>query len=209
MADMTESKAARLQLVGGALSLDFTNTAGNHESPLPSEHLLNYADLVEWSRHAGIIDNQVARRLLDNAARRPDKASQVLERAIALREAMYRIFLAASTGAAPRATDMELLNRSLADAMAHARLIEMDGGFGWDWTHQEDALDSMLAPITRSAGDLLTSDDLSRVRECDGDTCGWLFIDKSKNHSRRWCAMNDCGNRAKARRHYKRVRGMR
>ncbi len=204
-----QSKAARLQLVGGALCLDFTNTAGNLKSDHPSEHLLSYADLVAWSRHAGIIGDRVAQRLLRMAALRSDEANQVLERAIALRHALYRLFRSASTGSAPRAADMELLNRSLSDAMAHARLVAASGSFEWDWKHSEDALDQMLAPIARSAADLLTSTDLARVNECDGDTCGWLFMDQSKNHSRRWCAMNDCGNRAKARRHYKRVRTIR
>ncbi len=209
MSVVTESKAAKLQLVGGALCLDFTNTAGNLESDHPSEHLLTYADLVAWSRHADIIDDRVARRLLQNAALRPDEASQVLERAIALRQAMYRIFSSGLTGTAPSAADMELFNHSLSVAIARAHLVVEGDGFAWEWNHEEDALDQMLGPITRSAGELLTSADLARVSECDGDTCGWLYVDRSKNHSRRWCAMNDCGNRAKARRHYKRVRGIR
>jgi len=48
---------------------------------------------------------------------------------------------------------------------------------------------------------LTSSQRLNQVRQCRGDNCGWLFVDGSKNHSRRWCDMRDCGNRAKVRRH--------
>lgn len=201
-----QSAAARLQLVGGALCLDFTNTSGNHADDNPSEHVTSYADLVAWSHHAGIIDNRTARRLLQAAADHPEEAKEVLQSALALREAMYRVFTAVSTGIQPKSADVELINRSLSIAMSRARLDVTNDGFAWGWNQAEDALDQMLAPIARSAADLLTSDNLGRLRECSGDTCGWLFIDKSKNHSRRWCAMNDCGNRAKARRHNKKIR---
>ena len=50
----------------------------------------------------------------------------------------------------------------------------------------------------------LTSEELDQVRECAGNTCGWLFVDMSRNHSRHWCDMRDCGNRAKVRRYYQR-----
>jgi predicted RNA-binding Zn ribbon-like protein len=201
-----ESKAAHLQLVGGALCLDFTNTAGNHADDRPSEHLNSYADLVAWSQHAGVIDVRTARRLKRAADRHPTEAQHALENTLALREAMYRAFAAVSAGSQPKSADMALLNRSLSQAMSRARLEVKEDGFAWGWQPEEDALDQMLAPIARSAADLLTSEELARVSECNGDTCGWLFIDKSKNHSRRWCAMNDCGNREKARRHYKKMR---
>jgi predicted RNA-binding Zn ribbon-like protein len=200
--------AARLQLVGGALCLDFANTAGNHADDHPSEHLNTYADLVAWSQHAGIIDNHAARRLLQQSALHPAQANHILENALKLREGLYRVFAALSTSSQPKSSDVDLLNRALADAMSRARLDATANGFVWGWDQEKDALDQMLAPIARSAAELLTSNELVRVRECSGDTCGWLFIDKSKNHSRRWCAMNDCGNRAKARRHYKRISRM-
>jgi predicted RNA-binding Zn ribbon-like protein len=54
--------------------------------------------------------------------------------------------------------------------------------------------------LARSAADLLTSEQHAYVRQCASEECTWLFIDRSKNHSRRWCDMGDCGNREKARR---------
>jgi predicted RNA-binding Zn ribbon-like protein len=76
--------------------------------------------------------------------------------------------------------------------------------FTWEWVHPESSLDSMLWPVTRAASELLTSDDLAYVRRCASESCGWLFLDKTKNHRRRWCEMKTCGNRDKARRYYQR-----
>ena len=199
-----ESKAATLQLVGGEWCLDFANTVGNHKSDQPSDHLADYADLVAWSRHAGVISSRVAEQLLDQATQRPAAAKSVLQRAVALREAIYRIFTAIATGASPKLPDLDSLNGALANAMPHSRVTSTKDGYRWDWS-DEIALDQMLWRIARSAADLLTFGNLDRVSQCGDKECGWLFVDTSKNHSRRWCDMNDCGNRAKARRHYKRI----
>ena len=198
------SVAENLQLLGGALCLDFANTVGNHKSDQPSDHLADYADLVAWSRHANILTRREAQQLLDQAARERAAADNIFQRAVALREAIYGIFTAIADGASPKTADLDLLNEALARALVHSRIVSTKEGFHWDWS-EESTLDRMLWRIARSAADLLTSGDLNRVSQCGDEVCGWLFIDTSKNHSRRWCAMNDCGNRAKARRHYKRI----
>jgi predicted RNA-binding Zn ribbon-like protein len=91
--------------------------------------------------------------------------------------------------------------------MSHLRLVPGEDHFDWEWTGQEDRLDALLWPVGVSAAGLLASDDLNRVGECADDRgCGYLFFDTSRNRSRRWCEMRDCGNRAKARRHYRRIR---
>ncbi len=200
-----KSEAETLRLVGGALCLDLVNTVGDRRSERSNEHLASYADLVMWSKHAGILLPRAAQRLVQEAGKHPAEALQVLERAHALREALYRIFVAFVTAGKPKASDLGVLNEVLA-RMSGARIVPTESGYGWDWTHDEKALDQVLYPIARSAAELLVSGDLSRVRECEGDNCGWLFVDTSKNRTRRWCSMDDCGNLAKARRHYRRVR---
>lgn len=90
------------------------------------------------------------------------------------------------------------------DAENKEKLVKKPGGFQWDWRENKGELDRLLWPVIQSAGDLMISNEVNRTRECEDDTCEWLFIDRSKNHSRRWCDMSDCGNRAKARRHYAR-----
>lgn len=200
----TSSKAANLKLLGGELCLDFVNTVGAHKSNHPSEYLANYADLVAWSRHAGVLNQHTAQQLLDEATRRPTAAKTVFQRAIKLREALYRIFTALALDTASLSADLDLLNETLAVVLPYARVVSTQTGFRWGWSNQI-GLDRMVWFIARSAADLLTTGNLERVRQCGDATCGWLFVDTSKNHSRRWCDMNDCGNRAKSHRHYKRI----
>ena len=203
------TKASTLKLLGGRLSLDFVNTADCHASDHPVEFLASYSDLVAWSQHVGILTNHQVQRLLKEAARRPVDASAVLERAITLREAIYRIFSAISRGRPPQAADLATFNVELSGALAQSRIVSTAEGFTWDWAGAEDALDWMLWPVAHDAAGLLTSEELDRVGQCTDDRCGWLFLDTSRNRSRRWCSMEDCGNRAKARRHYKRKRAVR
>jgi predicted RNA-binding Zn ribbon-like protein len=186
--------------------LNFANTVGGHRPDQPREYLHTYGDLVAWSRHAGLLSESEAQRLVDEAERRPAEAAQVLARALALREAIYRIFSAVVADSTPAAADLAILNDTLGETMARLQVIPDGQRFIWSWYADVTALDPMLWPVVRSAGELLTSPELKQVRECDGETCSWLFLDTSKNHSRRWCDMRDCGNRAKARRHYSRKR---
>lgn len=204
--DETETRASTVKLIGGRLSLDFANTVDWRTSDHPQQWLMSYSGLVAWSRHAGILTDHEAQRLLQEATRRPVDATAILERAITLREAIYRIFSAISHGVPPQAADFDILNAELSEALARSRVVPTADGFAWDWVGAGDTLDRMLWAVVRDAADLLTSDDMNRVRECAGDGCGWLFLDMSRNRSRRWCAMEGCGNRAKARRFYKRRR---
>ena len=147
-----------------------------------------------------------SRILLREAARRPELAAQSLERAIRLRETCYRIFSAVAGGGSPKVVDIETLNAFLPEALAHMGIVQGDGIFTWEWASSEGDLDQIIWPVARAAADLLTSQTVSRVGECLGDGCGWLFLDMSRNRSRRWCSMEECGNRAKARRYYARSR---
>ena len=200
--------AGDLDLLGGELCLDFANTVEYRLSDHTHEFLNSHRDLVLWSQHAGVLTDGQAERLLQEARRRPEEADAVLGRAIGLRETIYRIFTAAIGGCSPDSASLETLNVFLAQALAQLRVVSAGEGFAWDWAgngQDDQSLDRMLWPIVQSAADLLTSDELSRVKQCAG--CGWLFVDRSRNHSRRWCDMRVCGNRAKARRYYERHRG--
>lgn len=193
-------------LIGEKPCLIFANTVGGSRPATECEYLHDYTDLLAWSQHAGLITASEAQRLLAEATHHPLEAARVFERAILLRETIYRIFSAVAAGGVPETADLGILNEALAEVLAKLQVTPAETGFTWSWRSDPKALDGMLWPVVRSAGELLTSAELQRVRECAGDKCGWLFIDTSKNHSRRWCDMNDCGNRAKARRHYARSR---
>ncbi len=197
------------ELMGGRLSLDFTNTVSGMRVVAPVERLNAYADLVSWGRQVGALDAAQARRLLAEAERDPGAAARALAEAITFREALFRAFRAVAENGAPAAEDLDSLNRVLSRARARERLTCRDGRCVLGWPADDASLDRMLWPVARSAAEVLTSAEVSRVRICEAtatDGCGWLFLDETRNRSRRWCSMKDCGNRAKARRHYRRRR---
>lgn len=195
-----------LDLEEGWLCLDFANTVEWHASDHPGEKLNTYADLVGWARGVRLIDEAVADRLLKEAAQRPEAARAALHTAVALREAIYRVFAAITEAEEPSPADLDAVNQAFAQGMGYLRVEPADDGFRWQWDVAPGSLTQMLWPVARSAAELLTSDELERIGQCaDEDGCGWLFFDTSKNHSRRWCGIG-CANRAKARRFYARTR---
>jgi predicted RNA-binding Zn ribbon-like protein len=204
MSTSERSAAAQVRLVGGRLALDFVNTVDMHHGEERVERLLGYGDLVDWAEHAGSLDAAEAPALRRAAAEQPDRAQAVLDRAVALREALYRALSAATQPEAVAPADLALLNDALREMQGHRRLAPSAEGLDWTWDEDPKALDRPLWPVLRDAAELLTSDAVHAVRECGMDDCDWLFLDLSRNGRRRWCSMDTCGNRAKARRHYHR-----
>ncbi len=193
------------RLLGERLCLDFVNTI---ESPLgahPEDFLRGYPDLAQWARHVGLLDDAATARLLDEGARRPDAAAEVFRRAVDLRAALTRIFRAVAHGETPAASDLARLQEAYLAALARARLAPTEWGYDWAWAEPANALEQPLWAVTRSAVEVLTTDEPARIKQCPGaNGCGWLFYDTSKNGSRRWCSMEGCGSRVKMRQHYAR-----
>ncbi len=200
----------QFELTGGRICLDFVNTVGGDRSGHTREHLHAYGDLVSWARQAGAIEGPHARRLLEEARQRPHDAETTHREAIALREALYRTFLAVVERREPDPADVACLSALLGRALGHRRLDRRDAAFGLVWDDLPGALGAPLWRVAESAASLLTSSpDLERVRVCgmhETSECSWVFMDGTRARTRRWCSMKDCGNRAKARRHYRRTR---
>ena len=133
-------------------------------------------------------------------------ARREFERAIELRETLHRLFDAEAQDKTPAARDLAALNEALAAAPARTALRRERGAYGWEVDVKSGTALALLAPVLWSAGDLLAGPRLDRVRRCANPECGWLFLDDSRAGKRRWCSMQSCGNRAKARRHYHRSR---
>lgn len=198
---------AALRLESGRLCLEFGNTANWHASPQPEEELTSYSEFIAWANKAGVLSQAEGEALLEKAEHEPTNAERTLAQAIDLREAIYRLFSAIAHGNSGTTEDIEAVNRAWQHAARQMRLRRGTNRFDWAWSSQLE-LDRPVWPVALSAGDLLTSDQLDRVGECADDRgCGWLFFDSSRNRSRRWCGMDSCGNRAKAKRHYDRKRG--
>jgi predicted RNA-binding Zn ribbon-like protein len=189
------------------LCLEFANTVAWHSSPTPEERLHTYDELVRWAEAQNLLSQSAARKLMGDAAARPASARRALQRAVTLREAIYRIFAASVHGLDPAEADIADLNQAIRKLTDGAQIRRTADGYGWDWNVDPHALDSLLGPVALSAAELLVSKDLEHVGQCADDRgCGWLFLDTSKNHTRRWCDVRDCGNRARQRRFQERAR---
>ena len=202
----TKRTVGNMDLVGGRPVVDFVNTVSDRSTGAPYDRLRTFADLVAWSLRVGVIDAAEAQRLGTEAAERPGDAASALDRARVLREVLYDLFEAKLDGRDPPQEALDALNAAVAEALGSRRLEAGAEGYGWTWNDGPDRLDAMLRPLALSAADLLTSAEIARLKRCAQDSCRWVFLDLSKNRSRRWCTMDDCGNRAKARRHYHRRR---
>jgi predicted RNA-binding Zn ribbon-like protein len=169
---------------GGYVCLDFTNTLEDRPNETPQELLSSYRDLIAWGRQAQIVSDEEARRLLEEEARCPAEAKATLQRAITLREALYRICEKVVEEATPEESDLGIVDAVLSQGMAQARILAEGKGFRWGWSEKGEALESVLWVVARSAADLLTSELRHAVRMCGAEDCGWVFLDTSKNHSR-------------------------
>ncbi|MGH9381156.1 MAG: CGNR zinc finger domain-containing protein [Thermoanaerobaculia bacterium] len=193
-------------LSGGALCLDFANTWNNRERP-ETDRLRDYGDLLAFALQAGALSAAEVRELAPRARREAKERDAAFARALALRDAIHGLFHHAAAGGEPRAGGLERLNELLRQALCCLEVERRDGGYAWSWAGRDGSLEAPLWRLVHSAAELLTGGELDRVRVCASATCNWLFLDRSRNRSRRWCDMTTCGNRAKARRHYRRVRG--
>jgi predicted RNA-binding Zn ribbon-like protein len=196
-----------LDLKSGHPVLEFTNTVSNHASEQPGERLFNYEDLLAWMRKVGLLPEEQVQTLKSKAASQPKESSEIFAKSLELREAVYRIFVAKTKGISPADRDLTILNSALAGLTSGAQIVYRASNYEWNWKFDENELEAPLWIIALSAVDLLTSENLKWVGQCaDEEGCGWLFVDTSKNHSRRWCDIDDCGNRAKQRRYQQRAR---
>lgn len=201
---MTESTRTlqNLELVGGALCLDFVNTV-NSRVITEHDYLTQYSDLAEWANKVGILSPAQNLQLQKRARQDKEEAESVLQAAQGLRDLLFRIFSHSARDAEPARKDVEQLTAAYGESISKSQLTK-DGGFYQKTWKVHETLAALLSPITHSAGELLLSDELVHVKECPG--CGWLFLDTSKNQSRRWCSMNTCGARDKMRRYHNKNR---
>ncbi len=179
--------------------LAFVNTLSSRPTPAPAERLTSYDALVEWAREQHLLSAAAAERLAAGGKRHPQQAAAVLARAQAFREALNALAVAIEQERQPPAAVLSTIGECLAAAYAHGRLVPHEGGLQWI-AGAEDDLDRILWEVGRAAGRLVLSPRIRRIRSCAADTCGWWFVDDTKNHSRRWCDMKICGNREKIKR---------
>jgi predicted RNA-binding Zn ribbon-like protein len=199
----------QFDLSGGVLCLDFANTVSRRKLlRQATDHIDSYGDLVAFAEQSKVVSPEHAAELRLQARRRRREEQTSLRTAIWYRESLFRVFSALARGTAVPPSDLQQINHVALRAMVHRRLVRVEDGYRWEWNpNARLMLDRTLWPIALSATELLTSSQLSTVRMCEAPDCAWLFLDQSRNRSRRWCDMKVCGNRQKARRHYQRAHG--
>jgi predicted RNA-binding Zn ribbon-like protein len=195
----TREDIQRLRIVGGNLALDFVNTQiGPPGRPPEGEALQDYEDIVSWARYVGMLTNAEAGHLLRRAPRDPRAARDAYERAVRIRGYLYELFSSIALGRRLPSRLIAALRTDEAEAIGRAELVSGNAGFDWSWAHDDD-LARPLWPVVHAATELLTAGPLDRVKGCAG--CRFHFVDDSKNRSRRWCSMEDCGTVEKMRRY--------
>jgi predicted RNA-binding Zn ribbon-like protein len=203
----TASRASSLTLVGGELAFDFTNTSSGRGWPAHQNHLRTAEDVVAWACHAKVVSSVDANWLRHEVAGDEFLAAQLLRRALELREVLHTIGVEVAAGRPAPHVEVDILAKEHAACVARARLAPDGGRYMWSWAPRQAAVEAVLGPISLSAIATLSQADLTRVKRCQGEKCGWLFFDTTKNKSRRWCEMEICGNRAKQKRHGARRKG--
>ena len=192
---------------GEDLCLGFANTLAWRGRAAPVENFTDFAAVLAWAGTHAAMSDHVAGGLRDWARAHPSQATKLLAEAIALREAIHGIVGALACGAPVGTQDLAALSQALSEAPTRRQLVR--SGTGYAWRIELARLDGaglpipvLLAPVVWSAADLMVGSGRRRIRQCANSECLWLFVDESKNGTRRWCDMASCGNRAKARRHY-------
>jgi predicted RNA-binding Zn ribbon-like protein len=206
----------------GVLCLDFANSVEPRGGPPPidappdvgvRDELTSYDELVAWAVHKGVLTPDAGTCLID-AGTAHEGGMVILDRALALRDTVYRVFWQLANDGHPAHEDLATIMREYTDATSHADLVITEDGTQWDWSEAECELARPLWPVAKSATDLLATGDRHRIKVCPGPgrpplPCAWLFYDTSKNGSRRWCSMSDCGSVTKAKRQTARRRASR
>ena len=197
--------ADEFQLVAGHLALDFANTLDYRYDPDRLIDLLpNYERFLAFCRQSGVITAAQMRKLLDGQSESDSR--RVLKEVIEFREALYFLILSAVQGRRAGGSHLRTLNRILSEVRALDEVVWHKRGFDRRSRDLTERPDGPLRQVVDAAVGLITSSDIEDVRECSEKTCRWLFLDRSRNHSRRWCDMQLCGNRSKAKRFYARTR---
>lgn len=192
------------ELSGGDVSLDLVNTLDNRPLDPPRELIPQVSDLFSWARQAGLLTRIQETQLSREAKTKSEAAERFRLRVIRLRECLYELYSSIADGSKTPPEVLMHWNQYLKECLDHYETVRSGDGLVWQPRSHLKGFETLLWPIVHSAMQLLTGPQASRIRRCASETCDWLFLDTSKRGNRRWCDMTVCGNRAKARRFYRR-----
>ena len=185
-----ERRPGSLSLVAGKLALDFTNTESGRDGAKHLDHLQTAVDLVTWASHAKIISGRDAVLSQRTVKGQGKLARHLITHGRSLRETIYQVNSCVIAGRQPADKLLRSLTAAHAEMLAVATLTPNEDNYTWTWDPKIELTAAILGPITVSVLSLLIQADLSRIKQCHGNHCGWLFFDGTKNKSRQWCDMS-------------------
>lgn len=187
---------------GDRLCLNYINTIDDRFTEKKNDYLQDANDLIRWGFHAKIIDSNTKKLLEKILHQHPSEARSFFNKAIILRELLYHLFKGIIRNEETSQYELEKFNNLLPDYYSSIKLKQTDKGYKEIWSFPKDSLYLITAPVIKDAHELLLLGKIARIKECPN--CGWLFFDNTKNGKRRWCSMETCGSRIKAKEWYKR-----
>lgn len=193
---------ATLPLDGGALGFHFINTVNAWRGPHIYEYLYSYGELMLWCEKVKILTPAHRKLLLQYADQHIEEAETVLHKLKKVRETLYQLFSAVAAMEDIPDTVLERFNRVLHPALSHIIFFPTPAGIQQGWKEDHKDLMYPVYPVMKSAYDILTQEDRTRIKECE--TCGWIFLDQTKNNKKRWCSPLTCGTMDKSKRYYHR-----
>ncbi len=179
----------------GITCLDFCNTFDHLQTPPAFDYMTDEATVLKWGHAAGILPAE------PGPSGHTDE--DLLARTITARLVLYQLMAPFPRGGQPAPADLEAFNALLQEVSAWMKVTPSREGFSLS-CGAVNQLQNVLCEVVRSAADLLLANHSERMKQCE--ECGWFFLDTTRNQPRRWCTMMICGNKAKARRHYERVK---
>lgn len=191
----------RIELIGGHPALDFVNSVEGRGSETLLNYLPDFEALARWCGRVGLLPAAALRQALRDAKAHPRAAVRTWREAMALREALNRVFRALATGTSPPDQATAQVNKAVHLALARRELVRNGANaLQWSWDARSTALDLPLLELALAAAALLTdAASEGRVKVCANGPCDWMFFDSSRSGRRRWCRMAVCGNATKVR----------
>lgn len=188
-------------MVGGRLWLDFANSSDARREQ-GHDALRTFGALLRWMEASGVVDEERAYTMRRRAEQQPTGAEAILQEARRLRQTLHALAAHGARADAVHEPALLEINRVLGRSSGVRRLERSsDGGYSHGFVPAGDAFATLLVPLVESAAESLAHRELERIRRCAAHDCERVFIDETRNSGRRWCEMEGCGNRAKARRY--------
>jgi len=194
-----------LELDGGWLCLDFINTVGNRVEVPSICYLPTNNEVLKWAKRVKLFSSKEIREITEYNSKYPDIAEKDHKKIINIRETLYQMFSAIANDFPPTRPVLKKFNKYLSETFNNLKLaVDKNRVVTEDWQKENTGMHQFQFQIIRSAYELLKSDLLITLKQCD--KCGWLFLDRSKNRSRKWCNMDTCGSSEKSKRYYHKMK---